>query len=304
MYQKLGLHQRAALLTCLAVSTNVLAASQRFLTLEDAAVAQAKKWQQIGVAKPILSDDGRIIYPYGQYLPRLTCTLLRVCDIQLEPGELLTGKPVAGDTARWLMSRQISGVGDQAVTHIIVKPTNVNIETNLIITTDRRTYQVNLYSSPNKKDYLNMIGWYYPEEMSQEWDDSAQIKAKMQRAHDQLVAAELPVGSIEKLDFSYSIEGNVNTRFKPVRVYNNGEKVYIQMPDAITTAEAPVLLLLGKDDKPEIVNYRFKTPALYEVDKLFDKAVLIVGTNGDEKKIAITWTKNKRPFLWPWSKRN
>src|SRR4051812_11873621 len=114
MYQKLNLNKLAALFACLAVSTNVLAVSQQFLTLEDAAVAQAKKWQQIGIAKPIMSDDGRIIYPYGQYLPRLTCALLRVCDIQLEPGELLTGKPVAGDTARWLMSRQVSGIGDQA----------------------------------------------------------------------------------------------------------------------------------------------------------------------------------------------
>ncbi len=242
-----------------------------------------------------------VIYPYGQYLPKLTCTLLRVCDIQLESGELLTGKPIAGDTFRWQMKKQVSGVGDQAVTHIILKPTEVNIETNLIINTDRRTYQVMLYSSPNKKEYMNTIAWYYPEDISQEWEDSAKIKAKMQRAHNRLVAAERPTDSIERLDFSYSIEGDVDARFKPVRVYNNGEKVYIQMPAGITKAEAPVLFLLGKDNPSEIVNYRLKIPMFYEVDKLFDKAVLIVGTGGDEKKVLITWTKNKRTSSWPWS---
>lgn len=297
-------HKRVILCVCLASYTNVFAGHQRFLTLENATLAQVKKWQQIGIAKPIVSDDGRVIYPYGQYLPKLTCTILRACDIQLEPGELLTGKPIAGDTFRWQMKKQISGVGEQAMTHIILKPTDVNIETNLMINTDRRTYQVSLYSSPNKKDYMNMIAWYYPEDMSQEWDDSAQIKAKMQHAHDRWVAAELPTDSIEKLDFSYSIEGDVNTRFKPVRVYNNGAKVYIQMPEGMTKAEAPILFLLGKDNQSEIVNYRLKTPALYEVDKLFDKAVLIVGTTGDEKKVLITWTKNQKTSFWPWSKNN
>ncbi|MFP3675403.1 hypothetical protein SB724_21545, partial [Bacillus sp. SIMBA_031] len=78
--------------------------------------------------------------------------------------------------------------------------------------------------------------------------------------------------------------------------YNDGLKVYIKMPDAITTSEAPILVLLGKDDKPELVNWRPSSsdPTLYEVDKLFDKAMLVVGSDGDEKKITITWTKNKR----------
>jgi type IV secretion system protein VirB9 len=286
------------LLALAALSANAVA-GQRFLTLEDAAVAQAKKWQQTGQAKPIISDDGRIMYPYGQYLPKLTCTLMRVCDIQLEPGELLTGKPVSGDTARWMMSKQTSGTGDKAITHVIVKPTDVNIQTNLIITTDRRTYQVELYSSPNEKDYLNMIGFYYPEDLTSEWDESAKLKAKEQKAHDQLVAAQLPAGAADRLDFDYSIDGGSGVAFKPVRVYNDGLKTYIQLPEGVPTAEAPVLLLIGKDNKPEIVNWRPKTPTLYEVDKLFDKAMLVVGTDGDEQKITITWNKHNRSF---WSR--
>jgi P-type conjugative transfer protein TrbG len=286
------------LLAFVAMSANGVA-GQRFLTLEDAAVAQAKKWQQTGQAKPIISDDGRIMYPFGQYLPKLTCTLMRVCDIQLEPGELLTGKPVAGDTARWMMSKQVSGTGDKAITHVIVKPTDVNIQTNLIITTDRRTYQIELYSSPSEKDYLNMIGFYYPEDLTSEWDESAKLKAREEKARDQLVAADLPAGAADRLDFDYSIDGGSDAAFKPVRVYNDGLKTYIQLPDSVPTAEAPVLLLIDRDNKPAIVNWRPKTPTLYEVDKLFDKAILVVGTDGDERKITITWNKHKRSF---WSR--
>ncbi|CAG2138364.1 hypothetical protein LMG19282_01485 [Cupriavidus campinensis] len=280
----------------IALCANAFAAGgKRFLTLEDAAVSQAKKWQQTGTAKPIISDDGRVMYPFGQYLPKLTCTLMRVCDIQLQPGEIVTGKPLAGDTVRWKMSKQVSGSGDQAVTHIVVKPTDTNIATNLLITTDRRSYQVELVSSASEKDYVNMIGFYYPEDIAAEWDESARLKDKAQRARDKLVAAEMPAGSIEKLDFAYSIDGD--SQFKPLRVYNNGQKVYIQMPESVTAAEAPVLMRVGTDGKLEILNWRAKTPTLYEIDGLFEKAILLVGTDGDERKVSIDWTKHKRSFF-------
>ncbi|MGY8527608.1 P-type conjugative transfer protein TrbG [Paracidovorax citrulli] len=271
--------------------------AKKFLTLEDAALAQAKRWQQTGQAKPILSDDGRVMYPYGQYLPKLTCTLMRVCDIQLEPGEIVTGKPVAGDTVRWKMSKQVSGSGDRAVTHIVVKPTEANISTNLMIATDRRAYQIELHSSASEKDYVNMVGFYYPQDIAAEWDESARLKAKEERARQRLVAAELPAGAAERLDFAYEVNGSSSTGFKPVRVYNDGQKVYIQMPESVTKAEAPVLMRVGKDGRLEILNWRVKTPTLYEVDTLFDKALLIIGTDGDEKKITITWTKNKPSFF-------
>lgn len=280
----------------IALCANAFAAGgKRFLTLEDAAVSQAKKWQQTGTAKPIISDDGRVMYPFGQYLPKLTCTLMRVCDIQLQPGEIVTGKPLAGDTVRWKMSKQVSGSGDQAVTHIVVKPTDTNIATNLLITTDRRSYQVELLSSPSEKDYVNMIGFYYPEDIAAEWDESARLKEKSQRARERLVAAEMPAGSIEKLDFAYSMDGDA--QFKPLRVYNNGQKVYVQMPESVTAAEAPVLMRVGTDGKLEILNWRAKTPTLYEVDGLFEKAILLVGTDGDERKVSIEWTKHKRSFF-------
>lgn len=280
------------------------AQSKRFLTLEDAAVAQAKKWQQTGVAKPIMSDDGRVMYPFGQYLPKLTCTLLRACDIQLEPGELLTDKPVAGDTARFLISKKTSGSGERAVTHVVVKPTDVGIETNLIVYTDRRVYQIQLVSATNEKDYLNAIGFYYPEDLAQEWDESAKIREKAQKAQEKVAAAQVPSSCMEGLDFAYTVEGGA--AFKPLRVYNACGKVFIHMPDVVATSETPVLVSIGKDGQAEFLNWRPKSPTVYEVDKLFDKAMLVIGTDGDEQKVTITWTKNKKKswFSWPTSEAN
>jgi type IV secretion system protein VirB9 len=111
------------------------------------------------------------------------------------------------------------------------------------------------------------------------------------------VVSELPALTLDKIDFDYRIEGD-ETRFKPLRAFNDGSRVYLQMPDTMKSDEAPVLLLMDKDDQPLLVNYRVKD-AYYIVDKLFDRAMLIVGTEGSQSKVSITWMKRERKgWLW------
>jgi len=86
--------------------------------------------------------------------------------------------------------------------------------------------------------------------------------------------------------------------FKPVRVFNEGTHVYIQMPKAMKSDESPILLLLDKSGSPQMVNYRPKDD-YYIVDKLFDKGILVVGSGSSQSKVTITWTKNeKRGLFW------
>lgn len=286
-------------LLCVALSASTMAAgNKKFLTLEDAALAQAKRWQQTGVAKPIMSDDGKILFPFGQYLPTITCAPLRACDIELEPGEVVTGKPMAGDSVRWKVSRAESGSGERKVTHVVVKPIDTDLDTNLIITTDRRTYHLRLFSSSRETDYLNRVGFYYPQDIADEWDTSAQLAEKEAKAKEKLVVTDMANCSPDKLDFAYEVKGD-KAQFTPLRVFNCGQQqVYLQMPEAVNITEAPVLLLLDKDDKPQIVNYRVKD-GYYIVDRLFDKAMLVVGTDNSASKVLVTWTKGqKKGWFW------
>lgn len=272
-------------------------AGKKFLTLEDAAVAQAKRWQQTGVAKPIISDDGKILFPFGQYLPTITCAPLRACDIELDVGELMTGKPMLGDSARWIVGKAMSGPTERQVTHIMVKPVDTGLETNMIVTTNRRTYHVRLVSSANERDYLNRVGFYYPQEMVEDWNDAAKEAQRRAKDDEAQVVTDLPATSVEKLDFGYAIRGD-NTAFTPTRVFNDGVRTYIQMPTSMNVSEAPVLLLLDRDDKPQIVNYRVKD-AYYIVDKLFDRAMLVVGVDSNQSKVSITWDKApRRGWFW------
>ena len=49
------------------------------------------------------------------------------------------------------------------------------------------------------------------------------------------------------LNFDYAITSNGDIAWKPVRVYNDGQKTIIQMPAAMAQTEAPTLLVIRKE---------------------------------------------------------
>ena len=86
--------------------------------------------------------DGRVMYPTA--LPIVVCAPLRVCMIELQAGEKIVGDPHIGDSVRWNISPAMYGTGDQATAVIILKPQMPGLDTNLLITTDRRAYYLRL----------------------------------------------------------------------------------------------------------------------------------------------------------------
>lgn len=101
-------------------------------------------------------------------------------------------------------------------------------------------------------------------------------------------AAEVPPAmiTVEKVNFDYSIRGG-DEHIRPVRVFDDGAKTYIQMPPEIQHREAPVLLVVGKDGKGEMTNYRVKDQT-YIVDRIFDRANLVLGSGKKAQKVEIS----------------
>jgi P-type conjugative transfer protein TrbG len=261
--------------------------SLRYLTADDAIVAQVKKWQQTGEAKPILSDDGKVLYAYGQEMPKLICSPLRVCDIELEPGEQVVSKPKVGDSARWIIGKMESGTAENPVIHVVVKPTDVNLKTDLIIPTDRHVYYIQLVSENSEKGYFHRVGFYYPEDLTAEWGRDAGKLKRQAEDRDNLVVSDLPSVALDKVDFNYKVDGTAP--FRPVRVFNDGRKTYIQMPMAIASGELPTLMGMDDSNNPMLVNYRFKG-GYFIVDKVLKKAMLVIGSDDSLEKVMITET--------------
>ena len=81
--------------------------------------------------------------------------------------------------------------------------------------------------------------------------------------------------SLEKIRFRYAVSGS-NPPWKPLRAFDDGEKVYIQFPPGIAQGELPPLFVIGAQGDGQLVNYRFRSP-YYIVDRLFGAAELRLG---------------------------
>ena len=207
------------------------------------------------------------VYPYTTgALYQLYAAPNQVTDIALESGEKLVSVS-AGDTVRWVVGDTTSGEGKNAQVHILVKPIGADLETNLVITTDRRTYHLEMRSS--EKTYMASVSWTYPA--------SELIALKKQRAEADVAANTVADSGInvEQLRFRYRIEGDAP--WKPRQVFDDGIKVYIQFPSGLAQSEAPPLFVIGPDGKPALVNYRVRGTT-YIVDRLFAAAELRLGT--------------------------
>jgi P-type conjugative transfer protein TrbG len=205
------------------------------------------------------------VYPYVEgALYRLYAAPEQVSDIALQTGENLVAVS-AGDTVRWVVGNTTSGNGEDTQVHILVKPFAPGLKTNMVITTDRRTYHLALEST--EKTAMAALSWTYPE------DQLIALQAQNERAE---TAAPVASGlALENLRFRYAITGD-NPPWRPVRTFDDGSKVYIEFPGRIDQGEAPPLFVVGPNGDNELVNYRVRRN-YYIVDRLFAAAELRLG---------------------------
>lgn len=208
------------------------------------------------------------VYPYTEgALYRLYTSPGQVTDIALQPGETLVSVS-AGDTVRWIVGDTASGSGTAARAHILVKPVAAGLRTNLMIATDRRTYHLELESTP--ATYMAALSWRYPQ------DEFAGLTARnASAARQDAVSVERGL-RLESLNFNYRIAGD-SPDWKPVRVFDDGRQVFIQMPAAVSASDMPPLFVLSPSGEAELVNYRVRGH-YYIVDRLFTAAELRHGT--------------------------
>ncbi len=248
------------------------------LAKEKKALKLASEW----MAKPIApkqAENGTVIFQYGATLPTVICAPLKLCDIALQAGEIVKNVRL-GDTVRWVTSPAISGPKSAQIIHATVKPTEPNLETTLLITTDRRTYQIRLLSK--RKEWMPNVAFEYPEDQQAQWDRLIAMEKAEQAQEKRSIMPKVGM-HVKDLNFKYLIEGK--SSWKPVRVFNNESHTFIDLPKSAKFREAPILLIKdGKADR--IVVYRIHGER-YIVDSLFDHAELISGVGSKQQKVTI-----------------
>lgn len=202
--------------------------------------------------------------------------------ISLRPGEKLISK-AAGDTVRWVLGETVQGSGATQQVIVMVKPIRGGLRTNIILTTDQRTYLLDAVSYEGDT-YTSVISWNYPQE---EMRDAQAARAAEAQS---VVASGL---AIDQLHFGYDVRA-IHSRkpsWQPIRVFDDGRKTYIQFPTNMAATQAPPLFLIGPDKQVQLVNYRY-LGGYYIVDRLIDVAELRLGEK-NQTVVRITRTRDR-----------
>jgi len=251
-----------------------------------AEIAQAtREYRETGSARTIYEGDV-VTFPYGHAQPILTCAVLRACIVELEPGEILLSK-IAGDTERWEIVPAPAGP-DGRTTLVVVKPHDCDLTSNLVLATDRRIYDLTLDVPPCKpagakgaastsatnpqQRYVRHVRFYYPDELVVAWAKPAPVRM---------------APDVAALNFGYRVKKDKQFPWAPAQVFDDGARVYIKLPGDARHSDAPALFVLEADGGKTLLNYTLLSGDTYVTDRLFDRAALVAGIDGKERRVVL-----------------
>jgi P-type conjugative transfer protein TrbG len=197
----------------------------------------------------------------------------RITDIALEVGESLLSV-AGGDSQRWSISESQSGKELSLKRHILVKPHQLGISNNLVITTDRRTYHIEMHSLEHVP-YQASVSWKYP-------SSAILIGSGIpDNAHEKSLTPMSGVGK-KQLNFHYHFVASHRPSWMPRRVFDDNHKTYIEFPESMQDTEAPILYGLTASKEQEVLNYR-RYRNFYIVDHLIEHAELSLDNKSSVK---------------------
>ncbi len=190
-------------------------------------------------------DNSTVIFKYApNQLYKIYCRVGYLTDLSLKKGERITFVG-GGDTSAWAVEKAVV----DGVAHIYIKPVVETSTTNLIITTNKRSYQLIL----NTSDWYNpMVTWNYG------YEEETEIN--FHGAENNLS------GNFETLNFDYKIIGDKN---KLTAVFDDGEKTVLKFNSLPQRLPSVFVKIRGKKGI-SMANYKIQNNC-YVVDRVADE---------------------------------
>lgn len=185
-----------------------------------------------------------------------------VTDIRFQNGEEITYIG-GGDTTRWVIDKGAIGNDYRKESHIYIKPLRQDLKTNIIVNTTLHSYQIEVNAG---SVYNPIVSWVYSKEQSGE----------MQRIVNAIKEERLMTVDPRSLNFGYKVS-NKSATFAPVQVFDDGRKTFLKMKKEMDTTNAPAFFVKNKHHENVLSNYRV-VDNYYIIDRLFEEAALVVGT--------------------------
>ena len=156
-------------------------------------------------------------------------------------------------------------------------PSDLKLDSTLIIITDRRVYHLRVKSFADT--HMAIVKFTYPGKRN--------VYAKKSVEKSRSVENDfIRISNPELLSFDYKMKYSMfkKPEFLPKRVYDDGQSTYIQVDDIVLQKKLPVLF----NEKNEIENYSVKKN-VFVIPRLVNKVTLRLGKQKvviEKKKIS------------------
>jgi type IV secretion system protein VirB9 len=255
----------------------------------------AKRWIS-KFQKPHLDGDGVEHFVAGKGQVFVVTAVEHITDIALAPGEVIVPPLHIGDADEWKLHPAQSGSGNKATEHVLVKPSDAGLSTNLVIETNKRTISVELTS--RRADYMPLVALDLSDNDDNEWATAAaNVGAVLTDARPGAAAAsnspcdQMPIVPPSQ----FHITGD-NVPWRPMQAYivatPVGNKTCVDFAGDIGSGELPAMLALADDGgwfsgpTKKIVNVRY-VHRRFIADEQLSRFILVDGVGGSQKSVTI-----------------
>lgn len=207
-------------------------------------------------AKNAQGNSTMVFHYQPNHIYKIYCRTGYLTDMEFHKGETI--KFVGGgDTSAWALNTSTV----DGVPHVYIKPVVETNTTNIIVTTNKRSYQLIVCTS----DWYNpMVKWTYNEE------DMQSALAQQKRDED-TITSTMSAHNVTDLNFNYEIRGSSDN--KPDMVFDDGEKTIMKYNKKLPK-KAPAVFFREKGHKGvSLMNFKMRDNC-YILDRVVDEAEL------------------------------
>lgn len=236
-------------------------------------------------ASATVDASGVVRFPFGYGTPTLQCSPVHACAVMLQQGESVIDV-IAGDTVRWQIVRGASGRHADIPTFYFKPVDNGIPNTNLIVTTNRRTYNVNLQSV----NYIQheLYGFFYSAGDSVNDLSSANPSSQAPPMIGNSAAVPPPslsgAGGPTTLDFNYcgtdmtehACAAQGDERARPQLACNDGDHTWLLMPENLR--DAPSVYVVDPNGQQSLVTV-YRNGRWYRLNGVPRKIVIITSAH-------------------------
>jgi type IV secretion system protein TrbG len=246
------------------------------------------KKNQAETPAPIESSDGRLVYEYGPGVPTVVCSTLQICEIDLEPGEMLKKDALdLGDTVRFKVTTRVAGSGPAEFNYLVVKPDTAEIDTTMVVGTNKRVYYIRLVAT--ERGHMTRVAFRYPAEEEAALQ-AAEVAVRLQEEIERGRALHLKEldtsGPLRNHNYKIvAVHGRDLEWLKPQRIADDGVRTHITLSAEARHRGLPVVQI--QDARGTVpANERWEGDELV-IDALFERACLLDGVGKSQQRVCI-----------------